>query len=175
MEIGKLVDETVSTWHHERPDLNFDHMGNMLRLNALVQAASAKIRVITEAHGLTMGEFDVLATLRRNGMNSKLTPSYIAEVAMVSPSGLTHRLAQLEKSGYISRSSDDSDRRSSFIAITASGAALAEQIVEIIAEQSKQLYGSLALDDLNSFGRVVSRLIVQVETNDESVPSVLHE
>ena len=169
------MDETVATWHQERPDLDFDHMGNMLRLNALVQAASTKIRIITEAHGLTMGEFDVLATLRRNGLDSKLTPSYIAEVAMVSPSGLTHRLAQLEKSGYITRSSDDSDRRSSFISITASGATLAEQIVEVIVEQSNQLYGSLSRDNLDSFTKVVSMLINQVEATNETSPSAVHD
>ena len=168
MEISRLVDETVSTWHQELPDLDFEHMGAMLRLNALVQAASSKIRIITEAHGLTMGEFDVLATLRRHGMDSKLTPSYIAEVAMVSPSGLTHRLAQLEKSGYITRISDDSDRRSSFISITASGAALAEIIIEVIVEQSNELYGSLSPDNLDSFTKIVSILTEQVESSDVS-------
>ena len=168
MEISRLVDETVSTWHQERPDLDFEYMGAMLRLNALVQAASSKIRIITEAHGLTMGEFDVLATLRRHGVDSKLTPSYIAEVAMVSPSGLTHRLAQLEKSGFVTRIADDSDRRSSFITITSTGAALAELIIEVIVEQSNKLYGSLSPDNLDSFTKIVSILTEQVESSDVS-------
>lgn len=170
MEISRLVDETVSTWHQERPDLEFEHMGSMLRLNALVQAASSKIRIITEAHGLTMGEFDVLATLRRHGVDSKLTPSYIAEVAMVSPSGLTHRLARLEKSGHITRIADNADRRSSFITITSSGAALAELIIEVIVEQSNQLYGSLSVENLESFTRVVSILTAHVESDVASHP-----
>jgi len=109
MKIGKYVDETVATWQQQRPDLDFVPMGYMLRFHAMAEAAMAKIHSITKSHGLTVGEFDVLATLRRHGRTSTLTPSFIAEVAMVSPSGLTHRLSQLEQSGHIVRISDDSD------------------------------------------------------------------
>ena len=118
MEIGKYVDETVTTWQEQRPDLDLVPMGYMLRFHAMAEAAIGKIQIITKSHGLTLGEFDVLATLRRHGATSTLTPSFIAEVAMVSPSGLTHRLTQLEKSGHIIRIADDSDRRSSLVSIT---------------------------------------------------------
>jgi DNA-binding MarR family transcriptional regulator len=164
MEIGKYVDETVTTWQEQRPDLDFGPMGYMLRFHAMAEAAIGKIQIITKSHGLTIGEFDVLATLRRHGPASTLTPSFIAEVAMVSPSGLTHRLTQLEKSGHITRSADNSDRRSSLVSITKSGAAVADQIIELIAEHSTRMYDAIPAQDLQQFNHVVSLVSQQLES-----------
>ena len=169
MEIGKYVDETVAGWQEQRPDLDYEPMGYMLRFHAMAEAAISKIEIITKSHGLTIGEFDVLATLRRHGATSTLTPSFIAEVAMVSPSGLTHRLTQLEQSGHIIRIADDSDRRSSLVSITKSGAAVADQIIEQIAEQSAQMYNAIPAKDLEKFSNVVALVSAQLES--EVVPS----
>lgn len=165
MKIGKYVDETVSTWQEQRPDLDFAPMGYMMRFHAMAEAAMDKIQIITKSHGLTVGEFDVLATLRRHGASSTLTPSYIAEVAMVSPSGLTHRLTQLEHSGHITRSADTSDRRSSFVSITKSGAAVADQIIELIAEQSAHTYNAISAKHLEQFNQVVALISTQLESD----------
>lgn len=164
MEIGKYVDETVATWQQQRPDLDFVPMGHMLRFHAMAEAAMAKIQSITKSHGLTLGEFDVLATLRRHGPTSTLTPSYIAEVAMVSPSGLTHRLSQLEQSGHITRLADDSDRRSSLVSITKSGAAVADQIIEQIAAHSAHMYNAIPAKHVEVFNQVVSLVSAQLES-----------
>ncbi len=165
MEIGKYIDETVRTWQEQRPDLDFGPMGYMLRFHAMAEAAIGKIQIITKSHGLTIGEFDVLATLRRHGPASTLTPSFIAEVAMVSPSGLTHRLTQLEKSGHITRSADNSDRRSSLVSITKSGVAVADQIIEQIAEQSMRMYDAIPANQLEQFNHVVSLLSTHLESD----------
>lgn len=165
MEIGKYIDETVSTWQEQRPDLDFMPMGHMLRFHAMAEAGIAKIHTIAKSHGLTVGEFDVLATLRRHGATSMLTPSYIAEVAMVSPSGLTHRLTQLEQSGHIIRIADNSDRRSSLVSITKSGAAVADQIIEQIAEKSTRMYDAIPANQLEQFNHVVSLLSRHLESD----------
>ena len=164
MEIGKYVDETVAGWQEQRPDLDFEPMGYILRFHAMAEAAMTKIEGITKSHGLTVGEFDVLATLRRHGATSTLTPSFIAEVAMVSPSGLTHRLTQLERSGHITRIADDSDRRSSLVSITKTGAAVADQIIEQIAEQSARMYNAIPTKDLEKFSNVVALVSAQLES-----------
>ena len=169
MEIGKYIDETVTTWQQQRPDLDFEPMGYMLRFHAMAEAAMTKIEIITKSHGLTVGEFDVLATLRRHGVTSTLMPSFIAEVAMVSPSGLTHRLTQLEKSGHITRSADNADRRSSLVSITKSGAAVADQLIAQIAEHSARMYAAIPAEDLEKFSNVVS--LVSTELESEVVTS----
>ena len=88
---------------------------------------------------------------------------------MVSPSGLTHRLTQLEQSGHIIRIADDSDRRSSLVSITKSGAAVADQIIELIAEHSARMYAAIPAEDLEQFSKVVS--LVSTELESEVVTS----
>ena len=83
---------------------------------------------------------------------------------MVSPSGLTHRLTQLEKSGHITRSADNSDRRSSLVSITQSGAAVADQIIELIAKQSARMYDAIPDRDLEKFSHIVSLVATQLES-----------
>ncbi|MSY29071.1 MAG: MarR family transcriptional regulator, partial [Actinobacteria bacterium] len=74
MEISDLVEQTVTTWSAERPDIDFTAMSTALMVNLLV----AKQLEITNQHmlelGVTLGEFDVLATLRRHGKNGVLMP-----------------------------------------------------------------------------------------------------
>jgi DNA-binding MarR family transcriptional regulator len=82
----------------------------------------------------------------------------------VSPSGLTHRLTQLEKSGYITRSADNSDRRSSLVSITKSGAEVADQIIELIAKQSARMYDAIPTRDLEKFSHIVSLVATQLES-----------
>ena len=82
---------------------------------------------------------------------------------MVSPSGLTHRLTQLEKSGHIIRIADDSDRRSSLVSITKSGAAVADQIIAQIAEHSARMYAAIPAEDLEKFSNVVSLVSTELE------------
>ena len=74
MGVDKLIDETIRTWSDERPDLNFASMELSLKLNSIVRAVSDELARQLEDLGINLGEFDVLATLRRHGRGAKLTP-----------------------------------------------------------------------------------------------------
>jgi DNA-binding MarR family transcriptional regulator len=47
-------------------------------------------------YGLTGGEFDVLAALRRSGRPYRLTPTSLRRAVLLSSGGMTKRLAGLE-------------------------------------------------------------------------------
>lgn len=143
MEIGEILDDTLQTWSQERPDLDLQGMDIFLRLGAIVQAGARAVRDDLSALGVTIPEFDVLATLRRHGDGAQLTPSHIAEVAMVKPSGLSHRLTRLEKAGLISRRLDPDDRRSIFVSLTPKGRDVADRGVEILAAEHTSLFADL--------------------------------
>ena len=61
-------------WAHERPDLDTSAMGIIGRLHRLADALDAELRPVFEAAGLSDGDFDVLAALRRAGAPFELTP-----------------------------------------------------------------------------------------------------
>ncbi len=63
----ELLEGTIASWKRERPDLELDAMGTTLRLNLFMSAALRSGEALFMRHGITAGEFDVLAALRRGG------------------------------------------------------------------------------------------------------------
>jgi DNA-binding MarR family transcriptional regulator len=158
----QLISETLETWVKERPDLNFEAMGVGLKLDIIATTtmglASDKIADL----GINLGEFDVLATLRRNGKNGVLTPTEIASAAMVSPSGLTHRLTQLEKMGHIIRQNDPNDRRSSLVRLTPQGRKIADQAIERISQHATQSLSSFSEDEVEALNAVLDKVLAMI-------------
>jgi DNA-binding MarR family transcriptional regulator len=146
----QLISETLETWAIERPDLNFEAMGVGLKLDIIATTTMGQTSDKIADLGINLGEFDVLATLRRNGKNGVLTPTEIASAAMVSPSGLTHRLTQLEKMGNIIRQNDPNDRRSSLVRLTPQGRKIADQAIERISQHATQLVSSFSADEVEA-------------------------
>lgn len=169
MNSREVIDETVASWTAERPDLNFDAMRLFLMIGSLVRNMGDRTRPLVEELGITLGEFDVLATLRRSGKNALLTPSYIAEVAMVSPSGLTHRLTQLEKAGLISRELDSDDRRSFKVRITSKGTKVADKAITTMVEEPRQMFSALSGSDRRVLRTMLETLLDSSELTIEDI------
>ena len=112
--------------------------------------------------GINLGEFDVLATLRRNGKNGVLTPTEIASAAMVSPSGLTHRLTQLEKMGHIIRQNDPNDRRSSLVRLTPQGRKIADQAIERISVHATQQISSFSAEEVEVLNAALDKVLAMI-------------
>ena len=96
----------------------------LLSLNRQVLAAlDAALRAES---GLSVTEFDVLITLY-NAPERRLGMTALATSVMLSPSGLTHLVTRLERSGLVSRSADPGDGRKFFATLTSAGDARLRQ------------------------------------------------
>jgi DNA-binding MarR family transcriptional regulator len=168
MGVENLIDETIQTWAEQRPDLDFASMSLSLKLNSIVRAVSDEIASQLEGIGINLGEFDVLATLRRHGRGAKLTPKEIAAATFVTPSGLTSRLARLEKMGLISRQADPSDGRGALIKITATGKRVADRGIEIVLATEDRYINELSTQMKKGLDQSMTRLI---KTLDERLSS----
>lgn len=144
MHIDEILDDTVATWAQERPDLDFRGMDVFLRWGAVMRAGARAVSSDLARLGISIPEFDVLATLRRHGSGARLTPSHIAEVAMVKPSGLSYRLSRLEKIGLITRQLDPDDRRSILVTLTPAGHDVAERGIETMATELTALFSDVS-------------------------------
>jgi DNA-binding MarR family transcriptional regulator len=169
MGVENLIDETIQTWAEQRPDLDFASMSLSLKLNSIVRAVSDEIASQLEGIGVNLGEFDVLATLRRHGRGAKLTPKEISAATFVTPSGLTNRLARLEKMGLISRQADPSDGRGALIKITATGKRVADRGIEIVLATEDRYINELSTQMKKGLDQSMTRLI---KTLDERLSSV---
>ena len=159
MDPNELIDETVSSWGEQRPDLDFEAMRVALGINVVTAQYAEIYGNLVKSLGITLGEFDVLATLRRNGKRGVLTPKELARVAMISPSGLTNRLTRLENMGHIERQMDPADRRSSLVRLTSKGAKTADVAIERLSGEMNAVFHGLNKRDLEAFTRVIEALL----------------
>lgn len=124
------VDMILAQWQRERPDLDVSPMGVIGRMGRVAKHFEHAIQETFSQFGLNLGEFDVLATLRRSGAPYQLSPTALFNTLMVSSGTMTHRVDQLEKAGLVQRIPDPSDRRGTLIKLTEEGFNLIEKAVE---------------------------------------------
>ena len=72
-------------------------------------------------HGLSLGQFDILGTLRRADTEAGLSPSELLRSVMLTSGGMTSRLDRLAEMGLVSRKGDRDDRRGVNVSLTAKG------------------------------------------------------
>src|SRR5437868_4076950 len=123
------VDRILEQWKRELPELDRAPMGVLGRISRLSELADREFDAVFSTYGLTGGEFDVLAALRRSGAPYRLTPTELSRALLVSSGGMTKRLKRLESTGLVRRVPSAEDGRSSSVALTAKGRRVVEDAV----------------------------------------------
>ncbi len=121
MDSPDAIDLLMGTWREARPDLDPSPLGIVGRVIVLAQNLEKSVETALAKHDLSLGQFDILATLRRNSPKGGLTPTQLLESVMLSSGGMTARLDQLMKAGLIARSGDATDRRKVVVDLTSKG------------------------------------------------------
>ena len=137
--VGRIMEQ----WRRERPDLDPSPMGVIGRLHRLAEALHAELRPVFAEAGLSDGDFDVLASLRRAGAPYQLTPGELAASTMVTSGAVTKRVDRLEEKGYVTRTVCVDDARSRQIALTDAGIALIDDLVPKHLDNERRLLAGL--------------------------------
>ncbi|MEZ5217525.1 MAG: MarR family transcriptional regulator [Ilumatobacteraceae bacterium] len=82
--------------------------------------------------GLTLGDFDMLATLRRRAVDEPIKIRDLQLSLMLSSGGTTKRLDRLEAAGLIERLPDPNDRRGTLITLSPKGLEMIDEAVPVI-------------------------------------------
>jgi DNA-binding MarR family transcriptional regulator len=101
-----LSDAEFRAWH-----------GTLVFTNLATRALD---EALSETHGISVKEFDVLITLF-NAPHGRLRMAELAEQVVLSASGVTHLVTRLERDGLVRRIVDEGDRRSFFAELTPAG------------------------------------------------------
>ncbi len=127
-------------WARERPELDTSAMGIIGRLHRVGDALHEELQPVFAAAGLSYGDFDVLAALRRAGEPFELTPGELAATTMITSGAVTKRVDRLVAAGWVTRSVAEHDARVRPIALTPSGRALVDRVVvEHLANEERLL------------------------------------
>ena len=114
--------------------------------------------------GLSIAEFDVLATLRSSSFPYVLKPSELQSSTLLSSGGLTKLLYQLEARELIKRSIVKEDKRSKLAHLTAKGKALIETSRDaVMMKEKERLDDALSNDELNQLTKLLGKLLNVVE------------
>ncbi|MBM7173009.1 MULTISPECIES: MarR family winged helix-turn-helix transcriptional regulator [Streptomyces] len=121
--MSDAVDAIVGQWAKERPDLADDLWPVQLfgRVQRLGLTVDRMVKATAAAHGLDVGEFDVLTTLQRSGPPYALTAGTFLKASMVSSGTITNRIDKMEAKGLVERVRDGADRRTVKIHLTEHG------------------------------------------------------
>jgi DNA-binding MarR family transcriptional regulator len=121
--VGRIQAE----WHRERPDLDVSPQGVIGRLHRIGVLLSDQLNAVYQRFGLSEGEFDVLAALRRAGDPFERAPGELAAFTMVTTGAMTKRLDRLEAAGLLTRRPSAADGRGRVVALTPAGRALIDE------------------------------------------------
>ncbi|MEU9420792.1 MarR family transcriptional regulator [Streptomyces sp. NPDC051000] len=123
------VDAIAAQWYAVRPDLDTAPMAVFGRIYRIAKAMGDEMERTYNRYGISRGEFDVVATLRRSGIPYTLSPRQLSATLMLTTGGMTGRLDKLEKAGLLSRSPDPHDRRGLHVTISDRGLTLIDEAV----------------------------------------------
>jgi len=153
------VDELIDQWKAQRPDLQPEVMGIFGRFGRVWTHATRAIEATLGRWNLQLGEFDVLATIRRAGPPFTVAPSQLTRSLMLSPSGMTSRLDRLEKLQLIERRASPDDRRSLLVVLTPAGRALVDEAVTAHVANETRLLSVLDAKERKALDRILRTLL----------------
>jgi DNA-binding MarR family transcriptional regulator len=157
------VDAMLEQWERERPDLDVSATGILGRISRIAALVDQSMDRVFEPHGLTGGDFVLLAALRRAGKPYRLTPTALSRSMMVSSGGTTKRLDRLEARGLIRRDPDPADRRSTLITLTDAGLATIDTVASEHVQNEKRLVATLSPNERNTLTRLLRELLLALE------------
>ncbi|GAW51679.1 MULTISPECIES: MarR family winged helix-turn-helix transcriptional regulator [unclassified Nocardioides] len=137
------VGRIMAKWSEARPDLDVSPLGIIGRLHRLAARLTEELVAVYAEYGLGEGEFDVLATLRREGAPYELTPSDLAAYTMVSSGAVTKRVDRCVERGWVTRRVGDGDARGRVIALTDAGRDLIDRAFAAHIANEHRLVASL--------------------------------
>lgn len=121
------------------PSFNGASDGTSRRVARLANHINSEAEALFSRFGITHGGFQVLASLYRAGPPFRRSPSRVARGLMLSGAGLTGRMDQLERGGWLKRTRHQRDRRAVVVELTTAGRRLVRSAFPVFVESHARL------------------------------------
>jgi DNA-binding MarR family transcriptional regulator len=154
------IHEVVEQWAAETPALDRSAFAVIGRISRLAHLLEPELDLVFAEYGLTGGEFDVLAALRRSGPPYRLTPTSLRKALLLSSGGMTKRLAGLESRGLVRRDAEAGDRRLRAVTLTPDGRRLVDAVMPDHIANEERLLRDLNASERKDLASLLERLAV---------------
>ena len=141
------IDQVVNDLRRWRPDLEVVGLPITGRVLRLAQYITIGREQRLAEFGLTVADFDVLATLRRRAGVDPVNVRELQHAMMLSSGGVTKRLDRLETAHLIERHPDPSDRRGVLIRLSNTGLDLIDRAVVAVTDFESNAVGNAIASD----------------------------
>jgi DNA-binding MarR family transcriptional regulator len=154
------VDRIVAQWSSVRPDLDVSPTHTLQRITRAGLLQTISFTEVFERHGISWGEYLVLAALRRAGPPYRMNPTTLFGSVILSSGAMTNRLDRLQEMGLIRRLPDPNDRRGRLVELTAKGRELVDKaVVEHLANERRLLSG-LSAPERRNLAELLRKLLL---------------
>ena len=127
---------------------------NWLRLLSCETVIEQQLRSLFRTHfSVTLPQFDVLSELERSG--KQMTMSELSRELMVSNGNVTGVIDRLEKSGLVTRTRAEHDRRVQFIELTRKGRKEFNRMAGRHERWLEALFSDLSMSDMESLQKLL--------------------
>ena len=133
------VDDLVTAWRAQRPDLDVEPMQVLSRISRLARHLDIARRGAFAEHGLESWEFDVLSALRRQGPPFQLTPGALLRATLVTSGTMTNRIDRLAAANLVRREPDPRDKRGVLVTLTEAGQARVDAALDGLLHRERAL------------------------------------
>lgn len=159
-----MIDGLQDDWSDQRPDLDSEAMGVVLRIQALAKILGEQAAQRLDLHDLQWWQYDVLAILRRQGEPYRMAATELAEAAMLTSGAMTNRIDRLEAAGLIKRVADKEDRRRVLVQLTGEGLRSIEEAAKSRFQSAEDAVACLSESQRNQLNDLL-RLVLMSQEN----------
>jgi DNA-binding MarR family transcriptional regulator len=156
------IDRIVEQWNRVRPDLDVSPTHTLQRITRLSLLQGVSFARVFAPHGVSFGEYLVLAALRRAGPPYQMNPTRLFNSVILSSGAMTNRLDRLEEMGLVERRLDPTDRRGRLVALTDRGRELVDAAVRDHLENEERLLQALDAEEREQLAALLRKLLLSL-------------
>ncbi|HEY0806864.1 MAG TPA: MarR family transcriptional regulator, partial [Pseudonocardiaceae bacterium] len=160
---GDSVDDIVTGWAVERPDLRVAPVGVITRFQRLRTRFDEELTATFARFDLSPADFSVIAALRRSGPPFTLGQSVLMGRLRLTSGTVSIRLARLESKGVVSRTPNTEDSRGVLVTLTELGQQLFDQSAPVHLANEDILLSALTDDECDQLVGLLRKLLVSFE------------
>jgi DNA-binding MarR family transcriptional regulator len=163
-----IIDALRNDWSEERPDLDSEAMGVVLRIQALDRILGEQVAARLREFGLQWWQYDVLSALRRQGKPYRMAATELADASMLTSGAMTNRIDRLQAQGLVRRLRDRTDRRRILVELTKKGLDQVENATKARFEIASAALARLDQDSRRQLSDLLRLLVLAQQQDTET-------
>lgn len=165
-----IVDLGIEAWIREFPHMDIATEGLVSRIHKISRYIDRTLSETAAEFGLTVGDWELLSSLRRQGPPYRLSPTQLSKDLMLSSGAMTARLDKLENQGLILRHRDPDDRRGIKVELTDKGRDLWGEAVDVQAAKEKLFADSLTDEEKAQANDLLRKMLIELQRKAGEYP-----